>query len=109
MEKKVETINLKTNLKNVPINRYLRGFKCQNCTELINLPKTNKNILNISFVGIKNSIKNNTSYLKTNVTNNNNLLQITINDNFKMDNEDELSKSTFIQGNTFSLLLKKKI
>ena len=108
MEKKVETINLKTNLKNVPINRYLRGFKCQNCTELINLPKTNKNILNISFVGIKNSIKNNTSYLKTNATNNNNLLQITINDNFKTDNEDELSKSTFIQGNTFSLLLKKK-
>ncbi len=109
MEKKVETINLKTNLKNVPINRYLRGFKCQNCTELINLPKSNKNILNISFVGIKNTIKNNTSYLKTNATNNNNLLQITINDNIKMDNEDELSKSTFIQGNVFNLLLNKKV
>ena len=55
MEKKKETISLKTDLKDVEINSKLRSWVCQNFTEIINQPtkKSKKKIgfrnLNISF------------------------------------------------------------
>ena len=106
MEKKRESLSLKTKLKNIPISKNLRLWRSQNFTELINLPKLNKNKLNISFVGIKNTIKNNTSFIKSNLTNESNFFQFTKNEHLNHNNE-ELSKSTFIQGNTFKLLLNQ--
>ena len=104
MERKKENISLKTNLNDIPINKNLRSWKCQNYSGIINIQKPNKpkNKLNISFIGLKNTLKNNSSHT------NDNFLQFTGNENFKMDFEGELSKSTNnIQGNTFKSLLNQ--
>ena len=110
MERKKENISLKTNLNDIPINKNLRSWKCQNYSGIINIQKPNKpkNKLNISFIGLKNTLKNNSSHIKSNNITNDNFLQFTGNENFKMDFEGELSKSTNnIQGNTFKSLLNQ--
>ena len=54
MERKKEIISLKTNLNDIPINKNLRSWKCQNYSGIINYQKPNKpkNKLNFSFLGI---------------------------------------------------------
>ena len=109
MERKKETLSLKTNLNDKPINKNLRLFSSKNFSEIISITQQNKNKhknkLNISFIGLKNTFKNN-----SNISNENTFLQFNGNKNFQIeyDNNNLLSKSTNnIQENNFKLLLEQ--
>ena len=109
MERKKETLSLKTNLNDKPINKNLRLFSSKNFSEIISITQQNKNKhknkLNISFIGLKNTLKNN-----SNISNENTFLQFNGNKNFQIeyDNNNLLSKSTNnIQENNFKLLLEQ--
>ena len=56
MERKKETLSLKTNLNDKPINKNLRLFSSKNFSEIISITQQNKNKhknkLNISFIGL---------------------------------------------------------
>ena len=101
MEKRKEQINLKTNLKEVPINIKLRNYIFQNFSEIINTPKLNKQKLTLS--NIKRNLQSGNSSFRTETfeTNYQNISDI----DFYPESENSARSSNITQPNTFRLLI----
>ena len=101
MEKRKEQINLKTNLKDVPINIKLRNYIFQNFSEIINTPKLNKQKLTLS--NIKRNLQSGNSSFRTETfeTNYQNISDI----DFYPESENSARSSNITQPNTFRLLI----